>query len=84
MYSFETLEDQVINQQAVERIFQIVSTLPHMTETNKARAAEIIFSRYYEKLTYAELAKVHGVSVQRIRQIEAKAYRGIRKLFKPL
>ena len=51
-----------------------IQTRAHLTE----REQKVIDSRFKEELTYKEIAKSFGVSTERVRQIEAKAFRKMR------
>jgi len=60
------------NQIAYNRLFQMTS------ERLIGRELDVIIGRYYHNMTLQALANEHGVSPERIRQIEAKALRKFR------
>ena len=58
----------LIQRQEIQRLSQFITE----------RQAHILSMRYDEGLTYKEIAKKHGVTVERIRQLEKKAIKTMR------
>lgn len=68
----QSVEEAIFHQQLHEALEASLSAIPE-------QSAEILRLRYYHGLTLAEVGDICGTGVERIRQMESKALRQIRK-----
>lgn len=68
----QSVEEAIFHQQLHEALEASLSAIPE-------QSAEILRLRYYHGLTLAEVGDIRGTSLERIRQMESKALRQIRK-----
>ncbi len=85
IYPFNLARDVFSSEEEAGKIYLpgIYAALATLTE----REQDILIQRYSDKLTLQECSKIHGVTKERIRQIEARAFRKLRhpvrtKMFK--
>lgn len=68
----QSVEEAIFHQQLRDALDASLSAIPE-------QSAEILRLRYYHGLTLAEVGDIRGTGVERIRQMESKALRQIRK-----
>ena len=68
----QSVEEAIFHQQLRDALEASLSAIPE-------QSAEILRLRYYHGLTLAEVGDIRGTSLERIRQMESKALRQIRK-----
>ena len=76
---FMTLTEDTLNIKNLEVEMSCKSLIPTIENNLSEREIKVIQQRHYEGLTFREIATTLGVSKDRVRQIEAKAFKKARR-----